>query len=190
MKQKIIDFIKQHEGGFAVVAGDRGGATCKGVTIATYRSVYGQHKSVEDLKRITDGEWLYIFDRLFWNKMWCDELPAEVACAMADWAFNSGVSRAVKYAQALAGVVQDGVVGHKTIAALRKLDKRLFVAQYLDHRRRYYLRLGGFKDDAAHLRLAKRGTALLNLSESNSDQKKFVKGWLNRVNQLEKLIGN
>lgn len=189
MKEKIIAFIQQHEGsGFAVVPGDAGGATCRGVTLATYRSVYGNNKTEEDLKRLTDAEWLYIFDRLFWNKMWCDEIPLPIACAMADFAYNAGVPRAVKYAQAIAHTTADGVVGSKTINALRKQTSKAFVAEYLDMRRKYYLRLAGFKDDAEHLWLARTRPAAIKKAESASKQRKFIAGWLNRVNDLEKML--
>ena len=46
-------FILSWEGGFANVPGDRGGATNRGVTIATFRSVFGQDKTVDDLKRVS-----------------------------------------------------------------------------------------------------------------------------------------
>ena len=40
--KELIPFILRWEGGFAVVPGDRGGATSRGVTLATLRLVYGQ----------------------------------------------------------------------------------------------------------------------------------------------------
>lgn len=47
---KLVPFIKKWEGGFGNHPKDKGGATNKGVTLATYRMVYGKNKTVDDLK--------------------------------------------------------------------------------------------------------------------------------------------
>ena len=53
----LAPFILSHEGGFSNNPKDPGGATMRGVTLATSRSVYGSKKTVADLKRITSAEW-------------------------------------------------------------------------------------------------------------------------------------
>lgn len=58
--KELAAFVLEREGGYVNNKADKGGPTNKGVTLATYRSVYGQNKTVEDLKRITDAEWEYI----------------------------------------------------------------------------------------------------------------------------------
>lgn len=45
-KERIVKFIKDREGGFVNDPNDRGGATNKGVTLATYRKVCGSGKTV------------------------------------------------------------------------------------------------------------------------------------------------
>lgn len=55
--KELAAFVLEREGGYCNRKADKGGPTNKGVTLATYRSVYGQSKTVEDLKRITDAEW-------------------------------------------------------------------------------------------------------------------------------------
>lgn len=62
---KTINHILKWEGGFANDIDDAGGATNSGITIATFRSVYGNNKTVEDLKRLTYGQWVTIFHKLF-----------------------------------------------------------------------------------------------------------------------------
>ena len=42
---------------------DHGGATNSGVTIAVFQSVYGKNKTKNDLKRMTDEQWDYIFTK-------------------------------------------------------------------------------------------------------------------------------
>ena len=67
-------FILSWEGGFSITPGDKGGATNKGITIATYRSVFGKERTVEDLKTITDVEWMHIYKSFFWDKWKADEI--------------------------------------------------------------------------------------------------------------------
>ena len=49
-------FILRWEGGFVNDPNDSGGATNKGVTIATFRKYKGESASVADLKAITDED--------------------------------------------------------------------------------------------------------------------------------------
>lgn len=64
-EQKIINHILKWEGGWGNDPDDAGGCTMSGVTIGTYRSVYGASKTCEDLKRLTYSQWVGIFHRLF-----------------------------------------------------------------------------------------------------------------------------
>ena len=50
-------FILSFEGGYSNKKSDRGGATMKGVTLETFRKVYGANKTASDLKKITDEQW-------------------------------------------------------------------------------------------------------------------------------------
>ena len=50
---KLIPIVKKWEGGYVNHPLDKGGATNSGVTIATFRSVYGKNKTVKDLKNMT-----------------------------------------------------------------------------------------------------------------------------------------
>ena len=61
-------FILRWEGGFVDDPLDKGGATNKGITIDTFRSFYGQGATVEQLKNITDEQWLHIFKSGYWDK--------------------------------------------------------------------------------------------------------------------------
>ena len=54
--KKLIPFILKWEGGFANHPKDKGGATNKGITIATFRQYMGQDATVEQLKAMTDEQ--------------------------------------------------------------------------------------------------------------------------------------
>ena len=65
---KILEpFILKWEGGFVNDKDDLGGATNMGVTLATYRSVFGSKKTVNDLKRMTRAQWGIIFKKFYWK---------------------------------------------------------------------------------------------------------------------------
>jgi lysozyme family protein len=120
-------FILSWEGGFVCDPYDRGGATNKGVTIGTFRSVYGRGMSVSDLKRMTDAQWMHIFKVYYWDRWRADDIRDQsVANILVDWMWLSGTT-SVKKVQRLLKVSVDGVVGPKTIAAVNGSDaKTLF----------------------------------------------------------------
>lgn len=162
-KSEILKpFILSWEGGFANIKGDRGGATNKGVTIATYRSVFGKERTVEDLKTLTDVEWLHIFNTLFWNRWQADHIKDQsVANLLVDWVWASG-NYGVRLPQRILGVAIDGVVGPKTLAAVNDYpDQEKLFKMLWQEREDFFKRIG-------------TGT-----------QKKFLKGWLNRLNGIQ-----
>ena len=117
-KETLKPFIRSWEGGFANDKYDRGGATKWGVTIGTFRSVYGKSKTVQDLKNMTEEQWDHIFKVLFWDKCRADEIKSQsVANLIVDWVWASGGLQLRKI-QKIVGVSVDGVVGPKTIAAI------------------------------------------------------------------------
>jgi len=114
-------FILDSEGGYGV---DNGGPTCKGVTLDTFRSVFGRNKTVADLRGITDAEWMAVFRRLFWDRCKGDMIEDQsVANMIVDWTWNSG-AWGIRNAQRIAGVAADGTVGGKTLAAWNGGDAR------------------------------------------------------------------
>ena len=80
-------FILRWEGGFVDDPLDRGGATNKGITIGTFRNFYGKEATVEQLKNITDEQWLHIFKCGFWDKWKADDINNQsIADIVVDWA--------------------------------------------------------------------------------------------------------
>lgn len=159
----IIPFILKWEGGYVDIKEDRGGATNKGVTIATFRSVYGKDKTTQDLKSITDEQWNYIFKKLFWDKCKCTGITDQsVANIIVDYAWGSGISRAIKDVQTMVGTSVDGICGPKTIAAINRTDPPALFDKIKARRIQFYN----------------------NIVKANPSQSKFLKGWTNRVNSL------
>ena len=106
-----------HEGGWSDHKADPGGATMKGVTLATYRAWKGKSATKQDLRNISDAEVAAIYRAWYWQPMRCDDLPAGLDLVAFDAAINSGPSRSAKWLQSALGVAVDGRVGPATVAA-------------------------------------------------------------------------
>lgn len=161
--RKLMPFILKWEGGFVNDPFDRGGATNKGVTIGTFQSFY-PGKTVDDLKRITDDQWLTIFKSGYWNPWQADQIKNQaVANIVVDWAWASGARTAIRKVQELLGVSVDGLVGNETLSAINGQDAeelfdRIKVARY------------DFVDA-----IVKR----------DPSQKRFINGWKNRIKSIK-----
>lgn len=157
--KKLIPFILRWEGGFVNDPDDAGGATNKGVTIATFRHFYGSNATVEQLKQITDEQWLHIFKTGYWDRWRADEIENQsIAHIVVDWVWASGVY-GITGVQKILGVAVDGIVGPKTLAALNSRQPRDLFYQIRDARI-------AFIDD---------------IVRRKPTQKKFLRGWTNRI---------
>lgn len=141
---------------------DLGGATMKGVTLATYRSVYGRNKTKADLRRMTDEEWEHIFKTRFWDKWKGDQIESQsVANMLVDWLWCSG-SYGIRIPQSVLRVDVDGIVGAKTLAALNAVPAATMFKRLKEERLAF----------------------LERICKSRPANKKFLKGWKNRVNAI------
>ncbi len=120
--KSALKHVLVHEGGWANHPEDPGGATMKGVTLATYRRHYGEDKSKDDLRNISDDELRNIYRSGYWSKCRCDKLPAGVDYAVFDAAVNSGPGRSAKWLQAAVGAKQDGGIGPKTLSRVKEYE--------------------------------------------------------------------
>lgn len=126
--KKSLSLVLAHEGGFVNHPKDPGGATNKGITIATYRAHVKKNGTVNDLKNITDAQVEKVYREEYWNKIKGDQLPSGVDYAVFDFAVNSGPARAAQYLQSVVGVKQDKIIGPATIAAVNKMQPAKVIA--------------------------------------------------------------
>lgn len=136
--------VLKHEGGWADHPKDPGGATMKGITIAVYRQHIKPNGTKNDLRNITDDQVATIYKKQYWDKVRGDDLPSGVDYAVFDFAVNSGVSRASKYLQAVAGVAQDGIVGPQTLTAVGRLNSGAVINNLCDRRMAFLRGLNTF----------------------------------------------
>lgn len=126
----LAPFILSFEGGYVNDPHDPGGATNRGVTIATWRQV-GYDKDgdgdidVADLKLITaDDAVKRVMKPHYWDRWQADRIKSQsVANLVVDWVWASG-KHGITGVQKLLGVKVDGIVGGKTLAALNAQDPR------------------------------------------------------------------
>lgn len=161
--KKLVPFIQKWEGGFANVRDDRGGATNKGITLTTFRNFYGKSKTVDDLKKMSEEQWLYIFKKGYWDKWQADKIVNQsIANILVDWLWMSGPWSITKV-QGLIGVTPDCIVGNKTLASINGASP-LTLFTCIKQARVYFFN---------------------SIVENNPSQKKFLNGWLKRINDFK-----
>lgn len=97
----------------------------------------------------------------FWDKLRLDEIRSDrIADLIFKFAVNIGIKRAVRYAQMIANVRLDGIIGANTIDALNSLDSKYF-------EERYKAKFSDFYKSLA--------------SRNPARYERFLNGWINRV---------
>ena len=128
----------KYEGGWSDHPRDPGGATMKGVTLATFRRYYpGATK--DQLRAITTAQVERIYADGYWSKVAGEALPFGLDLVTFDYGVNSGPSRGVKTLQAEIGAKVDGAPGAETIRKAASVDVKRAI-QGVCARRRSLLR--------------------------------------------------
>lgn len=132
---RALAYVLVHEGGYVNHPRDPGGATNKGVTQAVYDDWRGrQGKAKRSVREIEADEVSAIYRRDYWDRVKGDELPSGLDYAVFDFAVNSGVNRAARFLQAVAGVAQDGAIGPATLSAAWAGDSSALINALCDKR--------------------------------------------------------
>jgi lysozyme family protein len=161
-----LSFVLPHEGGYVNDPNDRGGATNKGITQRVYDSFrLAQKLDKRSVRLITQGEVEAIYAISYWSTTRCDDLPAPIDLVVFDTAVNMGPNRAGRLLQEALGTSVDGKIGPMTIQRAQNADARAIALKIVELRKAYYKVLA-----------------------INQGQGKFLKGWLNRANDLAKQI--
>jgi len=118
-----LEAVLEHEGGYVNHPDDPGGATNKGITIGTLKrlgiDVDGDGDSdLADLKALRRSDVARVYRLFYWDAVKGDQLPSGVDVVVADFAVNSGPSRAAKHLQRALLLAEDGDIGPKTLATV------------------------------------------------------------------------
>lgn len=138
---RALSLVLKSEGGWSDNPADPGGATMKGVTIATFRRYIDPQGTKDDLRHITDAQLAKVYREQYWNAIGGDQLPDGVDYATFDFAVNSGPGRAAKYLQMTVGVPQDGQIGPSTLQAIQARPASAVINSLCDLRLAFLKRL-------------------------------------------------
>lgn len=184
----ILPYILKFEGGFVNDPADAGGATNKGVTIATWRQV-GYDKDgdgdidVDDLKLLTDAD---VRNRVlkphYWDRWKGDRIKSQgVANILVDWVWGSG-KHGIVIPQRLLGVVPDGIVGEKTLAAVNAADPRQLFDAIFEARKKFLHDITNQSVAKYERKIGRKATEAELKKHTN---KRFINGWLNRLEAIK-----
>ena len=73
----------------------------------------------------------------YWDAVRADDMPDAVRFDLFDAAYNSHPTQATKWLQRAAGADDDGIIGPKTILAVRMADPHKLAARFNGHRLRF-----------------------------------------------------
>jgi lysozyme family protein len=155
---KLTPLILKWEGGYVSDPIDRGGCTNMGVTLAAYQKHIDGKGTCKDVERLTVSDFEIVL-RQYWDRWKADQIANQsVANILVDWVWGSGVW-GIKIPQRLFGLIQDGVVGPATLRAVNTGSQEANFQMIFDARVKY----------------------LYNIVARNPSQKRFIKGWMNRL---------
>ena len=134
-----------HEGGYSNDRNDPGNWTggkvglgfLKGTKFGLAANTYPKL----DIKNITVVEAKEIYKRDWWDKLGADQLHPAIVYQLWDFAINAGKSRAVKELQRVAGVPDDGIIGPKTISAVKVMEVNDVLLRLAAERLKFYTSL-------------------------------------------------
>ena len=184
---KINEFLNnvlpqtlKYEGGYANVEGDNGGETYRGISKKANPNWSGW-AILDTLKPLRTGDKLNhpllnqavadLYFEKYFKKLNLHILnSSKVASAIFDFYVHGGFSakklQNILNERFLTNLVCDGIIGVKTINAINNVDANQLIQYILEWRELY----------------------LKQIVTNNSNQSKFLRGWLNRLSQLKGLL--
>lgn len=167
--KKLAPLIFKWEGGFVNDPRDHGGATNKGVTLATWQKCGydkdGDHDiDAEDIRRLTLEDATLILKKYYWDRWQADRINSQaVANILVDWLWLSGKWGIIIPQRLLNISPQDGIVGPFTLSKLNAQEPRLFFAKVVKERLDF----------------------INGIVARDPAQQRFKQGWINRLNDFK-----
>ncbi len=174
--QYAMPTIFLQEGKFSNDPGDPGGPTNYGISLRFLKDAdlefadinHDGHIDIEDIKAMNVGDATKLYDIYFWSRYKYGLIDnQELATRLMSICINAGpmvahqaVQRAIMSVNHNLVIIDDGVLGPKTITAINSCNRDAIIAAYKSEVSNFYRGLVQMKPQFA----------------------KYLKGWLNRVN--------
>jgi lysozyme family protein len=144
--------------------GQSGWHTNKGVTYKAWVGVFGTNNETGFLAMSND-DWGLIFKSKYWDAVKGDKIALQsIANVLVSWAWGSGSKTAIKQMQRVLGVTVDGIIGNQTISAINESNEVELFEKCIIARKQFFE----------------------FITKRNPKNLKFLKGWLNRLNDFNK----
>lgn len=200
---RFIVNLAEAEGGFADDPRDPGGATNKGITLATFRAYFGKDKTVKDLKNMTDAQKNYIYKKGFWDLVKSDAIHTQgIAETVSDFAVHGSPVKATKMAQYILnkmtgqGLVVNGIMNQRTIDLLNSVNQKEFFVRFQALRQEYYFYRCAIADgetvkvNGVNVKVSLPNAAFLStLTKPKRSQKDFLNTWSRRIANISAQYG-
>tara|TARA_B100001059_G_scaffold202151_1_gene209946 strand:- start:430 stop:939 length:510 start_codon:yes stop_codon:yes gene_type:complete len=142
--EHCLEMILHHEGGYVNHPKDPGGETNLGVT----KRVYEEWGGEKDMVDLLVEDVAPIYQKNYWDRCKCDDLPSGLDLCVFDFAVNAGPSRSAKFLQRLIGTTVDGGIGPNTLKAVdnyvEEVGLESAIEDYQSARQEYYEALDTF----------------------------------------------
>ncbi len=143
--ERALAHVLEMEGGFSDDPYDPGGATNRGITLATYAAWKGRPLNAATspallaaLKSITPEEVREIYLKRYWRVSGCPQLQRALAIMQFDTGVNHGPGTAIRILQQVVGADVDGEIGPQTLAAIAARPVPKILDTYAANRRERY----------------------------------------------------
>ena len=169
---QAMEIVFKNEGGYLSDpnAKAQGGASNMGITVSTLNTAHSRgYVKHNDINQLTRNEAKKIYEKMYWQPSKAGELPEPLATIYFDTAVNHGIGKAASILRAALNSAagenkfsaKDGM-SKKVINAVKQHDADYFAKVFLDERQKVY-------DSVA---------------AKNPSKKKYLKGWINRLNRF------
>ena len=166
----LIPLIFKWEGGYGNDPIDSGGPTKMGVTLKTWQA-QGYDKTgdgiidTNDLKLLTKEDVIeHVLRPHYWKRWSADEIRSQaIANILVDWVWTSG-KYGITIPQGILGVKQDGIVGNITLNAVNCYPDQESLFNQIKQARKAYFNM---------------------ICLNRPANKRFLKGWLNRLDDFK-----
>ena len=152
---RCINVILESEGGYTDDPQDPGGKTNFGLSQRSYPDI--------DIRELTKETAIEIYYKDYWIPMNVQPIPIdELTLHVFDHGINTGQKIAVRLLQRLVGVSDDGYIGEITLKGIDDYTGNI-VDEYIKRRKLFYV----------------------TLVQNKPELRKFLKGWLNRIDNTK-----